>query len=90
MDARTGIFRQRRPLFKLLFFRGKDIVDLERLVATQQDRLDHAYVRRWIVEMMGEEDGYLAESINKDIEECNAIIEQFIDYLRNRKGFIAD
>jgi two-component system osmolarity sensor histidine kinase EnvZ len=31
---------------------------------------------------MGEEDGYLAESINKDIEECNAIIEQFIDYLR--------
>ena len=56
MDARTGIFRQRRPLFKLLFFRGKDIVDLERLVATQQDRLDHAYVRRWIVEMMGEED----------------------------------
>ena len=23
-----------------------------------------------------------AESINKDIEECNAIIEQFIDYLR--------
>lgn len=31
---------------------------------------------------MGEQDGYLAESINKDIEECNAIIEQFIDYLR--------
>ena len=24
----------------------------------------------------------IAESINKDIEECNAIIEQFIDYLR--------
>ena len=24
----------------------------------------------------------MAESINKDIEECNAIIEQFIDYLR--------
>ncbi len=35
-------------------------------------------------EMMGEQDGYLAESIKdiKDIEECNAIIEQFIDYLR--------
>lgn len=31
--------------------------------------------------MMGEQDGYLAESINKDIEECNAIIGQFIDYL---------
>jgi two-component system, OmpR family, osmolarity sensor histidine kinase EnvZ len=31
---------------------------------------------------MSAEDGYLAESINKDIEECNDIIEQFIDYLR--------
>ncbi len=37
---------------------------------------------RLATEMMGEQDGYLAESINKDIEECNAIIEQFIDYLR--------
>lgn len=32
--------------------------------------------------MMSKEDAYLSESINKDIEECNAIIEQFIDYLR--------
>ncbi|EEP99962.1 Osmolarity sensor protein envZ [Yersinia ruckeri ATCC 29473] len=37
---------------------------------------------RLATEMMAEEDGYLSESINKDIEECNAIIEQFIDYLR--------
>ncbi len=37
---------------------------------------------RLATEMMNVEDGYLAESINKDIEECNAIIEQFIDYLR--------
>jgi len=37
---------------------------------------------RLATEMMNSEDGYLAESINKDIEECNAIIEQFIDYLR--------
>lgn len=37
---------------------------------------------RLATEMMSEQDGYLAESINKDIEECNAIIEQFIDYLR--------
>ncbi|EMD9248936.1 two-component system sensor histidine kinase EnvZ [Cronobacter dublinensis] len=37
---------------------------------------------RLATEMMSEGDGYLAESINKDIEECNAIIEQFIDYLR--------
>lgn len=37
---------------------------------------------RLATEMMDEHDGYLAESINKDIEECDAIIEQFIDYLR--------
>ncbi len=37
---------------------------------------------RLATEMMSEDDAYLSESINKDIEECNAIIEQFIDYLR--------
>ncbi|CAK9886553.1 MAG: Osmolarity sensor protein EnvZ [Candidatus Erwinia impunctatus] len=37
---------------------------------------------RLATEMMSEQENYLAESINKDIEECNAIIEQFIDYLR--------
>jgi hypothetical protein len=42
-------------VFKLLFFRGKDLVDLERLVAVRPE-LDRAYVRRWIVEMMGEDD----------------------------------
>lgn len=31
---------------------------------------------------MSPEDGYLAESINKDIEECDAIIGQFMDYLK--------
>lgn len=43
-------------VFKLLFFRLKDRGDLERLIAVRGDRLDRAYVRRWIVEMMGEED----------------------------------
>lgn len=37
---------------------------------------------RLAAEMMDEKEEYLAESISKDIEECNAIIEQFIDYLR--------
>lgn len=37
---------------------------------------------RLATEMMNDQDVYLASSINKDIEECNAIIEQFIDYLR--------
>jgi hypothetical protein len=42
-------------VFKLLFFRGKDMVDLERLVAVRPE-LDRAYVRERIVEMMGEDD----------------------------------
>lgn len=47
-------------VFKLLFFRGKDVVDLERLVAVRGSDLDHAYVRRWIVDMMGEGDERVA------------------------------
>jgi len=43
-------------VLKLLFFRGKDVVDLERLVAIAGESLDRAYVRRWIVECMGEDD----------------------------------
>jgi hypothetical protein len=42
-------------VFKLLFFRGKDVVDLERLVAVRPE-LDTGYVRRWIVDMMGDDD----------------------------------
>lgn len=42
-------------VFKLLFFRGKDRVDLERLLAVRDD-LDRGYVRRWIVDMMGPDD----------------------------------
>jgi len=43
-------------VFKLLFFRPKDLVDLERLVAVQGAALDRAYVRSWIVDMMDESD----------------------------------
>jgi len=42
-------------VFKLLFFRGKDVVDLQRLIAVRPE-LDRAYIRRWIVQMMGEDD----------------------------------
>jgi hypothetical protein len=47
-------------VFKLLFFRGKDLVDLERLIAVQGARLDVAYVREKIVAMMGEDDPRVA------------------------------
>ena len=43
-------------LFKRLFFRPKDVADLERLASVRGARLDRAYVRRWLVEMMGEDD----------------------------------
>jgi hypothetical protein len=42
-------------VFKLLFYRSKDIVDLERLVATRPS-LDRAYVRDQISKAMGEDD----------------------------------
>jgi hypothetical protein len=58
VDGRTAWFLSAEAIavFKLLFFRGKDIVDLQRLVAVQGARLDVAYVRRQIVEMMGDDD----------------------------------
>lgn len=58
IDGRVARFLSAEAIavFKLLFFRGKDVVDLERLVAVQGPGLDCDYVRRHIVEMMGEDD----------------------------------
>jgi hypothetical protein len=47
-------------VFKLLFFRGKDIVDLERLVAVQGTAVDGGYVRARIVGLLGEDDPRVA------------------------------
>ena len=38
---------------------------------------------RLATEMMAPQDSYLAEGIIKDTEECNAIINQFMGYLRS-------
>ena len=43
-------------VFKLLFFRPKDVVDLERLIEVQGDKLDTSYVRTQLVDMMGDSD----------------------------------
>jgi len=43
-------------VFKLMFFRAKDIVDLQRLIAVMGTKLDSMYVRRHVVSMMGEDD----------------------------------
>lgn len=54
--------------FKMMFFRGKDLVDLERLLGTRGRRLDAPYVRRWLVDTMGEDD----ERVRKWDELCAA------------------
>ena len=42
-------------VLKLLFFRGKDLVDVKRLIAVQASKLDRAYVRSWLVDCVGED-----------------------------------
>lgn len=43
-------------VFKMLFFRGKDVSDVERLALFQGEALDRAYVRGWLVDLVGEGD----------------------------------
>ncbi len=43
-------------VFKMLFHRPKDLVDIGRVLQIQRDRFDTAFVRRWIVEMLGADD----------------------------------
>lgn len=58
VDGESAYFLSAEALavFKLLFFRPKDIVDLERLVEVQGPKLDVAYVRQHLVTLMGESD----------------------------------
>lgn len=42
---------------KVLFDRGKDWVDVRNVIAIQGEALDVDYVRSWLREMLGEEDG---------------------------------
>jgi len=61
LDADVSVLSaEALAVFKLLFFRSKDIADLERLVATQRTGMDAAYVRGHIADMMGEDDPRVA------------------------------
>jgi hypothetical protein len=40
----------------MMFFRRKDLVDLERLANSAGETFDAAWVRRWLVETVGEDD----------------------------------
>jgi hypothetical protein len=55
-------------VLKLLFFRGKDIVDIERLLVLQGTRLDRSYIRQWLIDSVGEED----ERVQKWDVRCEA------------------
>lgn len=48
-------------VLKMLFFRGKDLGDVERLLVVQGNDLDRGYVRRWLVETVGEDDPRVLE-----------------------------
>lgn len=43
-------------VFKMMFYRPKDIVDLERLLAVRGPALDAAYVRVQLIDMVGGDD----------------------------------
>ncbi len=43
-------------VFKMLFFRAKDLTDVTRLLALRGDDLDRDYVRRWLVATVGADD----------------------------------
>jgi hypothetical protein len=43
-------------VFKMLFFRPKDLVDVQRLLEIQAEHMDCQFVRRSLVEMLGEDD----------------------------------
>ena len=47
-------------LFKLLFYRPKDINDVERLVRFQGSNLDREYVHGWLEDLVGKDDPRMA------------------------------
>lgn len=58
LDGRPARFLTAEDLtvFKLLFFRKKDMVDIEYMLIVQGRAFDRAYVRRWLVDMVGDTD----------------------------------
>lgn len=48
-------------VYKLLFFRPKDLVDLANLVSAMRGTLDHAWVRAQMVDMLGEDSDRVVE-----------------------------
>jgi hypothetical protein len=47
--------------FKMLFFRGKDVLDVERLLAVRGPDFDRDYVRGWLVDIVDDDDVRVAK-----------------------------
>jgi len=45
----------------MMFFRRKDLADVEQILRTQGAGFDHAWVREWLAEMYGSLDPRLSE-----------------------------
>ena len=62
LDGRPAWFLSPEDLgtFKMLFFRTKDLLDVERLVAFAGKEFDRAYVRTWLVDLVGAGDERIA------------------------------
>jgi hypothetical protein len=48
-------------VFKMLFFRPKDLVDLARLIEVRRPPIDVAFVRGWLLDMVGSDDVRVAK-----------------------------
>lgn len=58
LEGRPAAFLSPEDLvvFKFLFFRTKDILDVERLLAFLGPEFDRGYVRDWLVDLVGPDD----------------------------------
>jgi len=43
-------------VFKMLFYRPKDLVDVQRLLEVQSERIDRSFIRQALVDMLGPDD----------------------------------
>jgi hypothetical protein len=48
-------------VFKMMFFRRRDLADIEQIVQSQEEKLDRDWVRRQLVEIYGPRDPRVAE-----------------------------
>jgi hypothetical protein len=56
-------------VFKMMFFRKKDFLDVEQVLRTQGDRLDRQWVRERLVELFGQRDPRISQwdEISRDV-----------------------